>query len=271
MYRGLSFPSFPNRMTSFRGDTFALHWHNTFAGLLQLASVVEFALYFRWFHGLSLVPEIFMQQFWTILDIRPRVEGVDFTNVPDDDIALTFLIDLGYKGALNKHTNMLKFFRIGEDYQEYGLAIPDVMLNDTIKLDVSKESELELEPVKKKTASRRMVKKKVTLSAEDNIIYDNPDAALELGKSISLTEFEEAESARKVFCIWKAFGRNTRDLGSFGEETDKTTNLHQHLSRISTQKLETASPITRDAVTTHLKTASQYLQTVSDCMTRPII
>ncbi|GJZ00821.1 hypothetical protein Tco_0518250 [Tanacetum coccineum] len=41
-------------------------------------------------------------------------------------------------------------------------------------------------------------------------------------------------------------------------------NLHQHLSRISTQKQETASQITRDAVTTHLKTASQDLQTASD-------
>ncbi|GKC58784.1 hypothetical protein Tco_1086382, partial [Tanacetum coccineum] len=50
--------------------------------------------------------KIFMQQFWTILDICPRVEGVDFTDVPDDDTALTFLIDLGYKGPLNKHTNM---------------------------------------------------------------------------------------------------------------------------------------------------------------------
>ncbi|GKD75238.1 ribonuclease H-like domain-containing protein [Tanacetum coccineum] len=66
---------------------------------------------------------------------------------------------------------------------------------------------------------------------------------------------------KNVFSIWKAFGGNTRDLGSFGEETDKTMNLHQHLSRISTQKLETASQITRDAVTTHLKTASQDLQT----------
>ncbi|GJW26360.1 retrovirus-related pol polyprotein from transposon TNT 1-94 [Tanacetum coccineum] len=52
------------------------------------------------------VPEIFMQQFWTILDIFPRVEGVDFTDVPDNDIALTFLIDLGYKGPLYKHTNI---------------------------------------------------------------------------------------------------------------------------------------------------------------------
>ncbi|GJZ61889.1 hypothetical protein Tco_0618026, partial [Tanacetum coccineum] len=66
-------------------------------------------------------------------------------------------------------------------------------------------------------------------------------------------------------------GGNTRDLGSFREKTDKTTDLHQHLLRISTQKLETASQITRDAVTTHLKTASQDLKTASECMTQPII
>ncbi|GJW83192.1 hypothetical protein Tco_0156337 [Tanacetum coccineum] len=81
------------------------------------------------------VPEIFMQQFWysikkvqgtdsyefllankkcvvnadvfrTILDICPRVEGVNFTDVPDDDTTLAFLIKLGYKGPLYKHTNM---------------------------------------------------------------------------------------------------------------------------------------------------------------------
>ncbi|GKD44312.1 hypothetical protein Tco_1268957 [Tanacetum coccineum] len=42
----------------------------------------------------------------TILDIYPRVEGVNFTNVPDDDTTLAFLIKLGYKGPLYKHTNM---------------------------------------------------------------------------------------------------------------------------------------------------------------------
>ncbi|GJZ95358.1 hypothetical protein Tco_0667692 [Tanacetum coccineum] len=75
----------------------------------------------------------------------------------------------------------------------------------------------------------------------------------------------------EVFYIWKAFGRNTRDLGSFGEETDKTMDLHQHCSRISPQNLEMASQITRDAVTTISKTASQDLKTTSDCMTQPII
>ncbi|GKA24636.1 hypothetical protein Tco_0710669 [Tanacetum coccineum] len=81
------------------------------------------------------VPKIFMQQFWytikkvqdtdsyefllankkctvnakvfrKILDICPRGEGVNFTDVQDDDTTLTFLIDLGYKGPLNRHTNM---------------------------------------------------------------------------------------------------------------------------------------------------------------------
>nr|GEY12783.1 zinc finger, BED-type [Tanacetum cinerariifolium] len=56
--------------------------------------------------------------------------------------------------------------------------------------------------------------------------------------------------SHKIFLIWKAFGRITRDLGSFEEETDKTTDLHQHFSRLCSQQLETASQFLRDAVTT---------------------
>ncbi|GKB01778.1 hypothetical protein Tco_0829822, partial [Tanacetum coccineum] len=75
----------------------------------------------------------------------------------------------------------------------------------------------------------------------------------------------------EVFSIWKAFEGNARDLGSFGEETDKTTDLHQHLSRLCSQQLKTASHITRDAVTFHTKTTSQDLKTASECTTQPII
>ncbi|GJT75486.1 MAK10-like protein [Tanacetum coccineum] len=59
----------------------------------------------------------------------------------------------------------------------------------------------------------------------------------------------------------EAFGGNTRDLGIFGEETDKTTDLHQHGSRISLQWLETASQIQRDAVTMIIK---KFLQNILD-------
>ncbi|GKF21481.1 hypothetical protein Tco_0070119, partial [Tanacetum coccineum] len=287
----------------------------------------------------------------TILNICLRVEGEDFTDVPDDETAFTFLLDLGYKGPLNRHTNMfvdhmhqpwrtlaaiinkclsektaindklkksridilcgmfnrenvdypeliwedfayqidhrkekrsrrenmpyprftkiiinhflkqhksltnlnhkhyhtikddgivrrLKFVRIGKDYQEYGHPIPDVMLTDAIKrsesyqmfikystnqippkksrgkgskgkktaeesqetVDVSKESKPKPEPelAKKNTSGKRIVKKKVTLSTDDNIISDDPNASLELAKSINQTKAEEAEAARKV-------------------------------------------------------------------------
>ncbi|GJW04021.1 hypothetical protein Tco_1562877 [Tanacetum coccineum] len=36
----------------------------------------------------------------------------------------------------------------------------------------------------------------------------------------------------EVFSTWMAFGGNTRDLGSFREETDKITDLHQILEEI---------------------------------------
>ncbi|GJU02625.1 hypothetical protein Tco_1112963, partial [Tanacetum coccineum] len=315
-----------------------------------IIDVIKNSTCFKAFTITTEVPEIFMQQFWytikKILDICPRVEGEEFTEVQDDDATLTFLIDLGYKGPLHKYTNMyvdhmhqpwrtlaaiinkclsgktasndrlrksridilwgmfyrenvdypeliwedfafqidhrkerksrretmpfprftkviinhflsqhkslsnlkfqhyhtikddgivsrLKFVRIGEDYQEYGLPIPDMMLNDAIKrsesyqmflkystgqippkksrgkgsqgkkttdtpvadVDVSEESDSE--PARKRTASRRVVKKKVTISAADNIIPDL-DVALELGKSINLTEAAEEEAARQV-------------------------------------------------------------------------
>ncbi|GJS85862.1 hypothetical protein Tco_0752403 [Tanacetum coccineum] len=69
-------------------------------------------------------------------------------------------------------------------------------------VDASKESKPEPEPVKRKTSSKRRVKKKVTLFAYDSIISDDPGTALELGKSISKTEAEEAEAARQVHATY---------------------------------------------------------------------
>ncbi|GJX27381.1 retrovirus-related pol polyprotein from transposon TNT 1-94 [Tanacetum coccineum] len=128
----------------------------------------------------------------------------------------------------------LKFVRMGEDVQQYGLAIPATMLNNEIiqsesykrfimystgqippkksrgkgsqgkkstdpteeSVDVSDESEPE-PLIRRKTSSRRVAKKKATISVDDNIVPE-PDIALELGKSISLTEAEEEAAARQV-------------------------------------------------------------------------
>ncbi|GKE84765.1 hypothetical protein Tco_1558507 [Tanacetum coccineum] len=70
-------------------------------------------------------------------------------------------------------------------------------------VDVFEESEPEPESVKRKTSSKRRVKKKVTLFADDNIISDDPDTTLELGKSISQTKVKEAEAARQVHATYE--------------------------------------------------------------------
>nr|GFC70801.1 hypothetical protein [Tanacetum cinerariifolium] len=60
----------------------------------------------------------------------------------------------------------------------------------------------------KKTASRRVVKKKVTISIDDNIIPD-PDVDLELCKSISVAEAEaEEEEATNQVCNTSKLGRS---------------------------------------------------------------
>ncbi|GJV36748.1 hypothetical protein Tco_1409225 [Tanacetum coccineum] len=196
------------------------------------------------------VPEIFMQQFWytnkkvpntnsyeflfankkcivnvevfrTILDICPRVEGVDFANVPDDDTTLTFLTDLGYKGPLNRHTNMF-VDHMHQPWRTLAAIINKCLSGKTASNDKLQKSRIDIfiqnhircvtnithpdstqesrgkELLKKKTARIKSCQMKVTLSVDDNIISDDLDAALELAKLISHTKAEEVEAARKV-------------------------------------------------------------------------
>nr|GEW08429.1 hypothetical protein [Tanacetum cinerariifolium] len=69
---------------------------------------------------------------------------------------------------------------------------------DTTEATVDVSEESDPKPARKRTASRRVVKKKVTITAYDNIVPE-PDISLELGKSISLTEAAEEEATRQVY------------------------------------------------------------------------
>nr|GFB84873.1 hypothetical protein [Tanacetum cinerariifolium] len=69
---------------------------------------------------------------------------------------------------------------------------------DTPEADVDVFEESESEPARKRTSSRRVIKKKVLISADDNI-FPESKVALELVKSISLTEATEEEEARQVY------------------------------------------------------------------------
>nr|GEV17532.1 hypothetical protein [Tanacetum cinerariifolium] len=152
--------------------------------------------------------------FRKILDICPRVQGEDFTKVPDDESTLTFLIDLGYKGSLYKE-NVDYPELIWEDFafqidngqlKKGGRKIMPYLRGkgsqgkktaDTPQATVNVSEESDSEPARKRTSSRRVIKKKIFISVEDNII-PKPNTALELEKSMSLTEVSEEEAERIV-------------------------------------------------------------------------
>ncbi|GKA91808.1 hypothetical protein Tco_0813733 [Tanacetum coccineum] len=52
------------------------------------------------------VPEIYMQQFWKLLDICPRVPNKDFIVPLSEESLINFLYELGYKGQINKLATM---------------------------------------------------------------------------------------------------------------------------------------------------------------------
>nr|GEX11921.1 hypothetical protein [Tanacetum cinerariifolium] len=61
-----------------------------------------------------------------------------------------------------------------------------------------KSLNLNMNQLKERLLVKRRVKKKVTLSTNDNIISDDLDTTLELGNSISQTKAEEAEAAKQL-------------------------------------------------------------------------
>ncbi|GKC39213.1 hypothetical protein Tco_1051597 [Tanacetum coccineum] len=256
-----------------------------------------------------------VEVFRMILDICPRVKGEEFTKVQDDDATLTFLIDLGYKGPLHKHTNMyvnhmhqpwrtlaaiinkclsgktksndklrksridilwgmfyrenihqsiinhflsqhkslsklkfqyyhtikddgivsrLKFVRIREDYQEYGLPIPDMMLNDKIKQSDSYQMFLKyftgLIPPKKSRGKGLQGKKTVDVSQESVDVSDKsePEPAKKKTSSRSIrgvviqdTPKQEASDTMQALKECKKTSRRQSGTGGSSEGTGR--------------------------------------------------
>ncbi|GJY37831.1 hypothetical protein Tco_0424195 [Tanacetum coccineum] len=197
--------------TNIRLETIVPQKEETFQVVID---IIKNSICFKAFTISVDVLKIFMQQFWytikkvpetdsyefllankkciinaevfrTILDICPRVEGVNFADVPDDDTTLTFLIDLGYKGLLNRHTNMF-VDHMHQPWRTLAAIINKCLSRKLASNDKLRKSRIDI------LWGIIVVKKKVTLSVDDNIISNDPDAALELAKSISQTEADKS-------------------------------------------------------------------------------
>ncbi|GKB80467.1 hypothetical protein Tco_0947362 [Tanacetum coccineum] len=118
--------------------------------------------------------------------IQASQENVDYPELIWEDFA--FQID---------HMQLKKGRRENMSYPSRGKGSQGKKTADTTEETVDVSEESDSEPARKRTASRRVVKKKVSIFTDDNIIPD-PDVALELGKSISLTKAAEEEAVRQV-------------------------------------------------------------------------
>ncbi|GJS51599.1 hypothetical protein Tco_0624961 [Tanacetum coccineum] len=159
-------------------------------------------------------PELIWEDFAYLIDHRkekrsrrenmpyPRITKIIINHFLKQHKSLTNLSHKHYHTIKDDGIiSRLKFVRIGEENQDYGLPIPDVTLIDSIKRSKSyqmfiKYSTNQIPP--KKSRGKGSKGKKTDEFAADNIISNDPDATLELAKSISQTEAEEAEAARKV-------------------------------------------------------------------------
>nr|GEY48782.1 hypothetical protein [Tanacetum cinerariifolium] len=137
--------------TNIRLETIVPQKEETFQVVIDL---IKNSTCFKAFTISTNVLEIFMQQFWTILDICPRVERLDFTDVPDDDIALTFLIDLGYKGPLYKHTNMF-VDHMHQPWRTLAAIIKKCLSRKTARNDKLRKSRIDI--LKEKRSRRKNI------------------------------------------------------------------------------------------------------------------
>nr|GEU35950.1 integrase, catalytic region, zinc finger, CCHC-type, peptidase aspartic, catalytic [Tanacetum cinerariifolium] len=154
------------------------------------------------------VLEIFMQQFWYTIKKVQDIDSYEFLLANKN--VLSMLKSLGQSLiSVQEIVSRFKFVKIGEDYQEYGLPILDVMLTDAIKYSKSyqmfvKYSINQISP--KKSRGKGLKGKKTTkeshetidVSEESELEPEPEQAKKKTSSKKDQNEAEEAEAARKV-------------------------------------------------------------------------
>ncbi|GKA82894.1 hypothetical protein Tco_0789642 [Tanacetum coccineum] len=175
------------------------------------------------------VPEIYMHQFWftvtkikdsssykfkldnktfkvrvevfrDVLQICPRLPKQEFIEPPSHEETVTFIKELGYKGELESIIEMF-IYQMSQPWRTFASIINKCLYGKTTMSYSFYFQELKSYGVCHSQGSKKEEKahiKESSLTADDNIISEDPYTALELAKSISRTEAEEQEAARLV-------------------------------------------------------------------------
>ncbi|GKA96836.1 retrovirus-related pol polyprotein from transposon TNT 1-94 [Tanacetum coccineum] len=164
--------------------------------------------------------------FRKILDICPRVQGEDFTEVLDDESTLTFLIDLGYKGPLYKHPSMYVDL-MHQPWITLAAIINKCLSGKPASNDRLRKSWIDIlwgminEDFVKRLRSTYTFPciffisdhytEPTEFEIQEMVNYDNiipePSVALDLAKSMSLPEVAEEEAARQVHATHESMSK----------------------------------------------------------------
>ncbi|GKA42712.1 hypothetical protein Tco_0735372 [Tanacetum coccineum] len=175
-----------------------------------------------------------VEVFHEVLQIFPRLPNQEFVKPPSYEEIVTFIKELGYIGELESITKMftkaiiqhfiskdktisvrnnlfmhgikndnvlgiLKFVSKYEENQVYRKPILDVMLSKEVTKTKAYKTYLAFatrNAIRKKARKRTTTHiKECSLIADNNIIPNDPDVALELAKSIRRTKVEDQEAA----------------------------------------------------------------------------
>ncbi|GJW13626.1 hypothetical protein Tco_0017759 [Tanacetum coccineum] len=218
--------------TNVRLETTVHQKEETFQVIID---VIKNSTCFKAFTIFAKVPKILMHQFWytvkkvkdtksyefilankrcvvdaevfrNILDICPRVEGEEFTEVQDDDATFTFLIDLGYKGPLQKHPNMY-VDHMHQPWRTLAAIINKCLYGKTTSSDRLRKSRIDIMwgmfyreniPPKKSRGKGSQGKKTADTTEATVDVYEELDPE-PLGKFMSLTDTAKKEAARQVY------------------------------------------------------------------------
>ncbi|GJU90845.1 hypothetical protein Tco_1303268 [Tanacetum coccineum] len=200
-----------------------------------ILDIIKNTSFYKAFLASADVPEIYMQQFWhtvsKALNICPRVPGKEFSVPPSEEELLTFLIGLSYKGKKRRG--------------KWSQGKNSVDTPKPASVDVSDESDFE--PTRKRTGSRRVIKKKVSISTKDNMIPE-PNVTLELGKSMSLTKAAAEEAARQVYATHESImtesNPETARIRPSGIAFRDTSSMLKKMSPDLSQKLKGGQTLT---------------------------
>ncbi|GJZ93436.1 retrovirus-related pol polyprotein from transposon TNT 1-94 [Tanacetum coccineum] len=164
---------------------------------------LKLTTYYKAFLATVGVPDIYMHQ----------VRNQEFVEPPTHEETVSFIKELGYQGELESITKMhidhmsqpcrilpLSSTDASLGKQVYGMLILDVLVSKEMMESKAYKTYLDL-------ATRKVIPKEVrksttahiketSLTADDNIISEDPNTTLELVKSISKTEAEEQEATR---------------------------------------------------------------------------